>query len=293
MATGLLSAFVALSGGAFVAALFAALSSHPGPGGAPTVRRTDAPAPLLFRLLEPLLGVVAAHVRRLGLGGVRGAVERLRIRAGEPLGLDADEVLALCGLGLAAGALAGAVLAGSLGLAGGLALTAAMASYPIVWLRSRARTRLAGLDRSLAYANDLLVLSLEAGADLVGAIRQYVSGTANAPDPLPYEFARVLKDLELGSTRRAAMEAFAARAPSEAVKGFVVAVVQAEQRGTPLTQALRIQAVALRTARSQRIEVRAGRASVLVMLPLVLIFAATVLLVFGGVIVRAMRGELM
>lgn len=292
MGIEILAMFFAAAGGALVAVLVTALSTQ-GSVDDSAGRRPGAATPLRLRLLLALLAAVTVHVRRFKLRRARSAIERLRIPAGEPLDLDADEILALCGLGLAAGAATGVLLAASLGLTGGLALATAGASYPIVWLKSRATSRLAGIDRSLAHANDLLVLSLEAGADLVGAIRQYVSRASSGPDPLPPELGRVLKDLELGSTRRAAMEAFAARAPSDAVKGFVTAVVQAEQRGTPLAQALRIQAVALRTARSQRIEVCASRASVLVMLPLVLIFAATVLLVFGGMIVRAMRGELM
>jgi len=244
-------------------------------------------------VFAPLLRTIAEKLERAPLGRLRAAVEEMRIRAGEPSGLDANGHLArtvLCG---AAGLLAIAPFAGSLGIVGSGAVFLSVAACPLIRLSGQARRRLRGVDRSLAHANDLLVLSLEAGLDLVGAIRQCVAKARAEHDPLAAELRRVLRDLELGSTRRAAMEAMARRAPTDAIKGFVSAVVQAEQRGTPLAQALRIQAVALRTARSQRIEARAGRAAVLVLLPLILIFAATVLLVFGGVVVRAMRGELL
>ena len=286
MESGVLASIVALSGGALAATIVLLW-----PDGLPATR--PAPRPPGLRRLAPLLALLGERLARLPLDRLRAPVERLRVSAGEPLGLSTDEHLALSMVASAACLSCAAPLGTSLGLTGLLAVGMAGALYPIASLRGRARKRLLLIDRSLAHVNDLLVLSLEAGLDLVGAMRGYVTKARLHLDPLATEMTRVLKDLDLGSTRKTALLAMASRAPSDAVKGFVTAVVQAEQRGTPLAQALRIQSVTLRTARSQRIEACAGRAAVLVLLPLLLIFAATVLLVFGGVIVRAVRGELL
>jgi tight adherence protein C len=76
------------------------------------------------------------------------------------------------------------------------------------------------------------------------------------------------------------------------VRTFVANVVQAEQRGTPLVEILAIQADVARTRRFQTAEKIAGRAGVMVLLPLMLIFMATILVLFGGLIVKGIRGEL-
>ena len=51
----------------------------------------------------------------------------------------------------------------------------------------------------------------------------------------------------LGKTRREALEDLAERAPTELVKAFVAAAIQAEKRGTPLVEVLAIQADVART----------------------------------------------
>jgi tight adherence protein C len=287
-----LATLVIVSGGTLGAWVFAMLACE-APPGAVTARPPWRSSAGWRRLTDPAVRLVAARLAGLPLDRVRAPIARWVAHAGDPPGQGGDEHLALCVIGLGAGLVVALPLREALSAAGVATLATVGACYPIVRLRGRVRRRLAAIDRALAHANDLIVLSLEAGSDLLGALRQYVGRARTRPDPLCIEIARVLGDLDLGSTRKAALLAMAERAPSDAVKGFVGAVVQAEQRGTPLSQALRIQAVALRIARSQCIEARAARASVLVMLPLLLIFGATVLLVFGGVIVRAMRGDLL
>ena len=68
--------------------------------------------------------------------------------------------------------------------------------------------------------------------------------------------------------------------------------VQAEKRGTPLVEILRIQADVARTKRFQTAEKIAGRAGVDILMPLMFIFAATVLIMFGSLIVKGFRGQL-
>jgi tight adherence protein C len=89
----------------------------------------------------------------------------------------------------------------------------------------------------------------------------------------------LLQEQKVGKTRKAALLQFAARAQSESVKEFVASAVQAEERGNPLGHILQIQAEASRRRRSVRAEEAAARASVKIMMPLMLAFVAVILLI--------------
>ena len=169
----------------------------------------------------------------------------------------------------------------------------------MLWLNEKAQTRLQSINRGLPQALDLVVLSMGAGPRLHrrGAPRrremerQARSAVRGA--------VRFLHELSLGKTRKEALEDLAYRAPTELVKAFVTNAIQAEKRGTPLVEILRIQADVARTKRFQTAEKVAGRAGVVILMPLMFIFAATVLVMFGepdrerlpGTAVSEMEGE--
>jgi tight adherence protein C len=126
---------------------------------------------------------------------------------------------------------------------------------------------------------DLLSLALSAGIDFPGAIRQVVSKTSNPNDPLIIEFNFILHELSVGKTRKDTLQGLAARAPIETVRDFVAAVVQAEERGTPLEEVLRIQAHVSREKRSVLAEEAAARAGAKMFGPIILIFLVVMMLV--------------
>jgi tight adherence protein C len=64
--------------------------------------------------------------------------------------------------------------------------------------------------------------------------------------------------------------------------------VQAEEKGNPLAQVLRIQAGMLRMRRSIMAEENAARAAVMMMGPLMLIFCAIIIILLGPFIVNSM-----
>ena len=248
----------------------------------------------LLRLVWPLAQRLTFYAHFLPFPGWRRDVAKKLIDAGEPLGMCVDEfiglnlALALCGLGCAFVLDQAAHLGGSLYVV--FFLVGVM--VPSMYLSEIAQERFKSINRGLPPVLDLVVMAMTAGADFMGSVGQVVSKWSRKRDPLYDELSRFLNDLMLGKTRREALETFAARAPTELVKTFVGAVIEAEQRGTPLVEVLAIQADVARTRRFQRAEQIAGRAGVLVKLPLIVILAACMLVMFGGVIVKALRGQL-
>ena len=90
----------------------------------------------------------------------------------------------------------------------------------------------------------------------------------------------------LAFSRKQALEQLATRVPCESVREFVGAVCQAEERGNPLGQVLEIQAEASRQRRSTRAEEAASTASVKMLAPMLLIFAAILLLIVAPMVMN-------
>jgi tight adherence protein C len=243
-----------------------------------------------FAAIEPLMRVVAGWVAHLPLGDRRRRIDEMLKHAGGWLGLTANEFVALSAIG-AVGFFAFGLASVSL-----LELPAALVFFfgglggilPYVRATGEVQRRFKEVNRSLPGAIDLASLCMGAGLDFPGSIRQIVDkyGRKNA---LIEEFAFILQELELGRTRRQALENFADRVPTEAVRDFVGTVVQSEEKGNPLAEVLRIQANMLRMRRSVMAEESAARAAVMMMGPLMLIFCAIILVLLGPFIVNSMQ----
>jgi len=261
-----------------VACAPSALPNLRGVRGARRLRALRASA--LFATAEPMIRWLAVRVRPFMPEGVYRRIEKQLMLAGDFLGLLPEEFLALTvisgltgvGIGLAYAALLGKsvlypILLGLLG-----------AAVPYLELSGREHERRRLASNGLPHAVDLITLSLSAGLDFPGSVRQLVEKSGRPDDPLIEEFGLLLQSLELGKTRQEALSEFAVRVPTESVKELVFAIIQAEERGNPLARVLSIQAEVSRQHRSQRAEEAAARASVKIMGPLALIFTAILLL---------------
>jgi tight adherence protein C len=249
----------------------------------------------LLRRGWPLIRLCTFYGRMLPLGqkyrDKKG--EQLRI-AGEPWGLDADEFLGLQLAGALLGLVGGYAGAGVTGSGFGLAIIGGFLGLvlPELWLMETGRARLLSIRRGLPGALDLVVMSMSAGLDFTSAVRHVVEQWSNKRDPLCEELSRFLHELSLGKRRSHALEDLAVRAPTSEMRSFVVNAVQSEIRGTPLLDVLRIQAEVARTQRFQSAEQSASKAGVKMLAPLLCVFATTLIVLFGGLIVKGCHGRL-
>jgi tight adherence protein C len=235
----------------------------------------------LFRQLEPALRWLGAHIKPLLGEPLSARIDRQIMLAGDFWGLLPEECVALTLLsllgGLSAGAVYGALLArGPLYMILGALIGLMLPYLQLTGLEQERRKR---IQNGLPYVIDLLSLGLSAGLDFPGALRQVVDKSSSQGDALVGELNLILKELQVGKTRKQALEQLAERVPCEAVREFVGAVCQAEERGNPLGQVLEIQAEASRQRRSTRAEEAAARASVKMLAPMLLIFASILLLI--------------
>lgn len=233
-----------------------------------------------LQLVDPLLRRIARGLEPLPLGATRARLEVWLARAGDFLGLSPDELLALSLFGAAAGLLAGAALASGLPAAPPLGLLLG-ALAPWLALRRAIASRTRSLVRALPCAIDLLALCMGAGLDFAAALALVVRSLGAGHPALADELSRVLNELALGRTRAEALRAFAARVPIATVHELVGAMIQADQKGNALAPVLETQAQMIRMRRSVAAEHAAARASVMLMLPLMLLMGAILLVLFA------------
>ena len=146
-------------------------------------------------------------------------------------------------------------------------------------LSVQARVRLHQIKRRMPFLLDLLTLLMEAGSTFIGALRQAVEEFHG--HPVAQEFGRVLADMNMGKTRAEAFQAMRDRLNDDEITSIISSILQGENLGTPLANIFRTQADVLRIKRTQRAELIAGEAGVNMLLPGVLIMAATVLIIIG------------
>lgn len=246
----------------------------------------------LFAFVETPMRVLATWIAGLPSERIRARLRRSLVHAGDYLGLSADELMGmsvLCGLCLGT---VGLVICRVLALPTALALGALCLGLMAPWFRvlAVARRRARSVSRGLPGAVELAAMCMSAGLDFPGSLRRIVDSATDPDDPVIEEFNRLLQELDLGHTRRNAMEGLAARVPIDQVREFVNSVVQAEVKGSPLASVLTVQAQTQRLRRSVAAEETAAGAALMLLGPMTLIFLCVIVLLLGPVVVRFMMG---
>lgn len=238
-------------------------------------------------LLDPTWSSLDPLVRWMGLrvSGIlddktREKLDKNLTYAGDFMGLTVDEYVALIGLAGVVGAAIGAVVAAFDARFVFLipVLMLACSSVPHIAVDNARVERFKSINRGLPYAIDLMALSMSAGLDFPGALAQVVT-KAKANDALRDELGYILQQFHLGRTRAQVLTELAARVPIEAVREFVHALLQAEERGTPVANALEIQASTARVRRANLAETAASDMRGKMVLPTMMIIGVSMTLI--------------
>lgn len=170
-------------------------------------------------------------------------------------------------------------------LLGGLMLGGVL---PRIKLADYHKRRQARIMRHLPIYLDYLHLSVGAGLNLSGAIKQ---ATDYGPDgPLKNEFMVVLRDIRAGASRRDAMKRMGERVNIRMLTQLVRAIDQADRQGTSMAKVLRIQSEQITKSRFQRAEKQAMETPVKLMGPLVLfIFPTTFIVLLYPIILKVLQ----
>jgi tight adherence protein C len=244
---------------------------------------------------ERVVGPLVARLGRIGNRfSPRDESARLRHKlelAGSPVKWDVERVLAFKVLGLIGGAIIGIamplLLGAGLPVTMGIAIVLTPLGYfiPDITLYQVAYNRNERIRRDLPDSMDLLTISVEAGLPFDSALSQVARNTRG---PLADELFRVLQEMQIGLGRIEALRALAERTNVVELRGFVTAMVQADQFGIPIASVLRVQSRDMRVKRTQRAEEQAQKVPVKILFPLIFcILPALFIVVMGPAAISA------
>jgi tight adherence protein C len=197
----------------------------------------------------------------------------------------AEEIIALQVLGAIAGFLLAVLLAATGTLTGGVSilvlvlLPLAGGWAPRSWLDRKVDERRNAIRRDLPDTLDLLAISVEAGMGFEGALGVVCD---NFDSPLANEFARTLREMELGLPRREALQNLKKRTEVPELSNFVLTLTQADALGMPVGRVLKITADEMRTKRQQWAREKAAKLPVKILFPLVLFIFPAIFVVLLG-----------
>ncbi len=153
---------------------------------------------------------------------------------------------------------------------------------PNLWLASSIKKRGDSIRKGLPDSLDLLVITVESGLALDGALQRVGDEMRNVHPELSEEFQIATREAQMGIPRSEALDNMAERTQVPEVKSLVAVVNQAEKFGTSVGKALRHQADALRTKRRQAAEEKAQKTAVKLMAPLILFIFPAIFVVLVG-----------
>lgn len=136
---------------------------------------------------------------------------------------------------------------------------------PLIFFDSLIAKRRKKIIRQLPEVLDLLCVSVEAGLSFDGAMAKVVE---RMQGPLIEECRKMLRDVQMGMTRRMALTNMAERCGRPEVYLFTAAVIQADRLGVSMGKTLLIQSENMRERRRQSVKEQALKAPVKILLPL-------------------------
>lgn len=253
----------------------------------------DMDRPFGERVLEPLQERALTIGRRLTGADTADRFHRKLELAGNPTGWTVDRVISLkvigAGVGLVFGLLVISVVDWGLGMkVFGLGACVAIGYFaPNFYLYQRAYDRQEAIQKELADALDLLTISVESGLAFDAALQQVAQ---NTDGPLAEEFARVLREMQIGQGRSMALRGLAERTNLPDLRSLVSALVQADAFGIAIAQVLRVQSGEMRVKRRQRAEEKAQQVPVKITIPLIFCILPTLFIsVLGPAVISMME----
>jgi tight adherence protein C len=174
-------------------------------------------------------------------------------------------------------------------LLGALAMGAG-ALIPGVWIDLRRNKRQALLRRGLPDALDMLVLCVEGGISLTGAMQRVTAELQVAHPSLAVEMNIAQSEMQLGLTAGEAVHKLSERCGLREVRELAAVLLQSERYGANLVKTLRVHADTYRNERQERAEEMAQKCAVKIIFPTLLcILPATFLVILGPTVARILK----
>ena len=230
---------------------------------------------MFFFKIQAQFGEMGEKVRdqmlQAGIRDPKAPIHYLVARVAIPLVLMAFTWLAMAkgdkefGMGQIVGAV------GVLGLAGFF--------LPAVLLKNHILKRQQDINLSFPDSLDMMLICVQGGIGLEQTINRVSEEIAEHSPILAEELGILSAEMGMLNDRRTALQDFAKRVGSGAAKSFSTAIIQAEQYGTSVSNAMRVIADELRDQRMAMAEQKAASLPPLLTVPMILFFMPALFIV--------------
>lgn len=153
---------------------------------------------------------------------------------------------------------------------------------PSLWLDWRKGVRQTSFRRAIPDALDVLVICLEGGLSLPGALRKVAGELRGAHPLLAHELNIVQREIQLGQPTGEAIAHLGDRSDLEEIRSLAAVITQADRFGASLVKSLRVHADTLRLKRQQRAEELAQKAGTKILFPTLLFIFPSIFVVILG-----------
>jgi tight adherence protein C len=130
---------------------------------------------------------------------------------------------------------------------------------PRRWVGQRVAARTAEIQNGFPDALDMLLVCVEAGQSLDQGIIRVSKELESSYPALAEEFETVAQEIKAGMDKPTVLRAFAERSGVPDVASFVTVMIQSQQFGTSIAEALRLYAADMRDKRVMRAEEAANK----------------------------------
>lgn len=143
-------------------------------------------------------------------------------------------------------------------------------------LKEASRKRISNIDAQLPAVIDLLAFAVSAGEPIITAM-QRVANTCTGD--LPLEIKRLTSGISVGDNFLASLDRIQKELESQSVSRSFRAIVMAIERGTPIADVLRAQAMDARNLEARKLMTLAGKKETLMMFPVVFLILPMIVIV--------------
>ncbi len=161
--------------------------------------------------------------------------------------------------------------------------------FPDIWLNNKIAKRQRQILRDLPSVIELMNVCVCSGLDFMVAVGRVTREFR--PCPVRDELSIMMREIQMGSTRRDALKNLGKRIGSSDVRTFVLTLLQADRMGTPIGRILKSQADEIRIRRFQRGEEQALKAPIKLLFPLLFFIMPVVLIIVAGpILIQFVQG---
>ena len=159
---------------------------------------------------------------------------------------------------------------------------------PILWIRSKAKSRQEEISYRLPDFLDTMSVTLQAGVAMDQAIRDIVPYFEG---PVKEEFGRFIQEISVGVPRAEAYRTLLIRNDSKEFQILIKSLIQGERLGVPIADTFKQQAEEMRKLKKEMIKEKAAKASPKVTLVTTFIILPSSLVLIGGLMMINMFNQ--